>query len=83
LTRPPAEVLRDVRWHKVSVEGALRDYGVAVSGDVDDHEIDETATTSARAQLSADAKIDPPFFDRGPGYPRLADGGTSAEVDFR
>jgi N-methylhydantoinase B len=23
-----------------------------------------------------------PFFDRGPGYPRLASGATSADVDW-
>ena len=39
LTRPPTEVLRDVLWHKVSVEGALIDYGVVITG--------ATATTTA------------------------------------
>ena len=31
LTRPTAEVLRDVLWHKVSVDGALIDYGVVIA----------------------------------------------------
>ena len=30
LTRPPAEVLRDIKWRKVSVGGAARDYGVVI-----------------------------------------------------
>ena len=34
LERPYDEVLRDVRWGKVSVAGALADYGVVVSGAV-------------------------------------------------
>ena len=41
-TRPPTEVLRDVLWHKVSVDGALIDYGVVIT------EID-TSTKAPRA----------------------------------
>src|SRR3954452_15734657 len=83
LDRPAAEVLRDVQWHKVSVAGALHDYGVVIT-DVDGiHRVDDEGTSAARALLTGEQSADPPFFDRGPGYPRLAGGRTSAEVDFR
>ena len=84
LTRPPAEVLRDVRWDKVSVDGALTDYGVVITGD--DRTtvpIDEQGTAAARALMAADSPADPPFFDRGPGYARLSGGRAFAEVDQR
>jgi N-methylhydantoinase B len=87
LTRPPAEVLRDVRWHKVSVEGALIDYGVVIAQiETDDGSglaIDEEGTAAARALMAAEVSDDPPFFDRGPGYARLAGGRGFAEVDRR
>jgi len=83
LTRPPAEVLRDVQWHKVSLEGAVIDYGVVITAVDDDYRIDDEGTSAARALLTADQPAEPPFFDRGPGYPRLAGGRAFAEVDFR
>ncbi len=81
LERPVDEVVRDVRWGKVSVEGALRDYGVVVLGAEDDPTVDEPATTAERERRHAARADDAPFFDRGPGYARLAGGATSAEVD--
>ncbi|MDP9444402.1 MAG: hydantoinase B/oxoprolinase family protein, partial [Actinomycetota bacterium] len=72
LTRPYDEVARDVRWAKVSVDGAQRDYGVVVrvvAGDVD---VDEAASDALRADLRRQHGDDPPFFDRGPGYARLS-----------
>ncbi len=83
LTRPPTEVLRDVLWHKVSIDGALIDYGVVIA-ETDDESglvIDEEGTAAARALMAAETSDDPPFFDRGPGYSRLADGRAFAEVD--
>lgn len=83
LTRPPFEVLRDVRWHKVSVSGALADYGVVIIGGPDGQAVDRSATDAARALLAAGRPDDPALFDRGPGYTRLSGGRTSAEVDRR
>jgi N-methylhydantoinase B len=74
LMRPYDEVTRDVAWGKVSVGGARDDYGVIVG--------DEAATDALRAQLRAARTGDEPFFDRGPGFPILADGRTYAEVDL-
>jgi N-methylhydantoinase B len=81
LERPVAEVARDVLWGKVSVAGALADYGVVLSGEGASAVVDEPATEAARAELLSRRTGDEPFFDRGPGYARLAGGRTSAEVD--
>ena len=70
-----------MRWGKVSVSGALTDYGVVITGTPDDWAIDERGTAAARALMAADSSSDEPFFDRGPGYARLSGGRTSAEVD--
>ena len=82
LRRPLVEVLRDVRWRKVSAEGARRDYGVVLTGS-DDLGVDETATAELRGHLAARRPANAPFFDRGPGYARLSGGRAFAEVDFR
>jgi N-methylhydantoinase B len=59
LDRDPALVELDVLQGKVSLEAAERDYGV-VPGDPE-------ATRRLREQ-----RPERPFFDRGPGYERLA-----------
>jgi N-methylhydantoinase B len=82
LTRPPAEVLKDIKWHKVSVGGAARDYGVVIVDGPDGPAVDEPGTVELRTRLAAAASADPPFFDRGPGYPKLAGGRAFAEVDL-
>ncbi|QYJ02880.1 hydantoinase B/oxoprolinase family protein [Nocardioides panacisoli] len=91
LVRDPELVVRDVRWHKVSPEGALADYGVVLTGvpaevspgvPLDEVGYDVDATTTRRAELVA-ARGDEAFFDRGPGYATLAAGATSAEVDWQ
>ena len=78
--RPAAEVLRDVQWGKVSVPGALLDYGVVIVGDGDHLSVDGSATAAARA--AGEAEQDQPFFDRGPGYATLSGGASSAAVDW-
>lgn len=81
LTRPYDEVERDLRWGKVSFEGARRDYGVVASGTKDDPVVDVEASDALREQLRAE-RTEEPFFDRGPGYARLAHGKTAADVDW-
>ncbi|WP_395728723.1 hydantoinase B/oxoprolinase family protein [Nakamurella sp.] len=84
LTRPVDEVVRDVRWRKVSVEGARRDYGVVLtgSGDADSLAVDECATAAERVRRALDPAGDL-LFDRGPGYARLSGGEPAAVVDHR
>ena len=82
LDRPFAEVARDIRWRKVSVDAAARDYGVVVTGDVDDVVVDEPASQALRSRLRSQRSGDEPFFDRGPGYSRLAGGARAAPVDW-
>ena len=81
LERDPALVVRDVVWRKVSPDAALADYGVVLTGSLDGDDLgyDAGATATERAGRPRDA--DQPFFDRGPGYARLADGATYAAVD--
>jgi N-methylhydantoinase B len=86
LARPVESVLRDVRWGKVSAAGARRDYGVVLAAG-DDGDLagdvagDLAATEELRAAMRAERSGDEPFFDRGPGYARLAGGAAHAEVD--
>jgi N-methylhydantoinase B len=75
-------VRRDVRWGKVSREGAARDYGAIVTGADDDPQVDLEATEERRAELRAE-RGEPSFFDRGPGYARLdPEGRPFPEVDL-
>ncbi len=82
LDRPYADVLRDVRWRKVSTDGAARDYGVVVTGPVDVAVADEPASDALRARLRSALTGKEPFFDRGPGYATLAGGAAAAPVDW-
>jgi len=82
LSRPVDAVLRDVRWGKVSVAGALGDYGVVVTGVRDSYDIDRAATRVARADMAGQVSPDAPLFDRGPGYARLSGGRVGAELDW-
>jgi N-methylhydantoinase B len=76
LERPYDDVERDVRWGKVSVDGARADYGVVLG--------DPAASEALRASRRADRGAGvAPFFDRGPGYPLLSGGRAAAEVDWR
>jgi N-methylhydantoinase B len=80
LERPYDEVLRDLRWRKVSPAGARDDYGVVVTGTADEPAVDEAASDALRAARRAARGGAEPFFDRGPGYAMLA-GQPSADID--
>nr|WP_174257329.1 hydantoinase B/oxoprolinase family protein [Phytoactinopolyspora alkaliphila] len=82
LERPYTDVLRDVRWRKVSVEGAETDYGVVVRGSADEPVVDEAASDALRSAVRERRTGDEPFFDRGPGYARLSGGQPAADVDW-
>lgn len=83
LDRKTESVVRDVRWGKVSAQGAYEDYGVVVIGEGDDLRADQAATAALRARLRAQRPQVRPFFDRGPGYASLSGGRPYADVDFR
>jgi N-methylhydantoinase B len=87
LAREVSDVVRDVRWGKVSVRGARDDYGVALTYDAvgpaaGDVVVDEAATAALRNTMRAGRTGDEPFFDRGPGYARLSGGRHFADVDL-
>ena len=83
LDRPYDEVVRDVRWGKVSFAGARDDYGVVLSGSEDEPVLDAAASDGVRERMRAERPVEEPFFDRGPGYAVLSGGPTAAEVDWR
>jgi N-methylhydantoinase B len=72
-----------VRWGKVSVEGARTDYGVVLTGGREAPHVDVPATEQLRDRLRAERPAQRPFFDRGPGYARLAGGALAADVDWK
>ncbi|MBO0866959.1 MAG: hydantoinase B/oxoprolinase family protein [Micromonosporaceae bacterium] len=77
LDRPYDEVLRDLRWGKVSVAGARDDYGVVLREDT----VDSAASDELRARRRSERTGAEPFFDRGPGYRLLSGGRAMADVD--
>jgi N-methylhydantoinase B len=80
LEREPALVCLDVAQGKVSARAAEEAYGVVVvGGDDGEWRYDASATAARRDRLRA-ARGPVPFFDRGPGYRRLA-GRDHADVD--
>ena len=83
LDRAVEDVVRDVRWGKVSVAGARDDYCVVLTYAGADPVVDTAATESLRDELRSRRTGQEPFFDRGPGYVRLSGGATHAEVDLR
>jgi N-methylhydantoinase B len=82
LARDPSLVARDVRGGKVSRAAAAADYGVVITGPVDDPAADEEATRGLRERQRAARPAARPFFDRGPGYATLSGGQSAAEVDW-
>jgi N-methylhydantoinase B len=81
LDREPAQVVLDVVQGKVSARAAREDYGVVLAESADDQAgHDANATASLRRKLR-ETRGRAPFFDRGPGYRRLA-GRDQADVDL-
>jgi N-methylhydantoinase B len=80
LDRPYDEVLRDLRWSKISPAGARDDYGVVVTGPPGAPELDRPASDALRGARRAARTGGEPFFDRGPGYAVLA-GRPWADID--
>ena len=82
LERDPALVVRDVVWRKVSPSAALADYGVVLTGSLEDDTLGfDVAATAARRSSLAQERGAEAFFDRGPGFRRLG-GADAAEVDW-
>jgi N-methylhydantoinase B len=74
-------VVRDVAWGKVTRAGAAADYGVVITGPDDGPAADMAASVLLRATMREQRPERQPFFDRGPGFARLA-GAATAEVDW-
>jgi len=81
LERPNEDIIRDLKWGKVSVEGARRDYGLVFVSGSTDYEVDEEATEAMRAEIFM-LRGPVAFFDRGPGFAELAHGATSVFCDW-
>jgi N-methylhydantoinase B len=83
LQRDPELVVRDVVWRKVSPDAASSDYGVVLTGSLENDTLayDTAGTCALRAEL-VEARPVEAFFDRGPGYARLSGGSDSAEYDW-
>ena len=91
LDRDPAAVAKDVRDGKVSAAGARDDYGVVLTGGGPEPSTGPEPRSEPRPDLAATAELrarlqgergPAPFFDRGPGYPRLSGGRAHAPVDI-
>jgi N-methylhydantoinase B len=52
------------------------------SGTTDEPVVDVEASDALRGRLRQERPEREPFFDRGPGYARLAGGRTAADVDW-
>jgi N-methylhydantoinase B len=81
LEREPELVRLDGLRGLVSPDSAERDYGVIFTGPPDQPGVDEEATAAVRDRLRAE-RGPRPVFDRGPRYRELADGKTTADVDW-
>jgi len=81
LDRPVDSVVRPPAHGKVSVDGAARDYGVMIELVGDQPVADSKGTVYLRKTMRSERPSREPFFNRGPGYPRLS-GTASAEVDW-
>ena len=83
LERPYDEVERDLRWGKVSFEGARRDYGVVATGGKDAPVVDVAASDACAGRAAGGARGRAAVLRPRPGLRdavRRCDG--SAEVDF-
>ena len=81
LDRDVALVVRDVAWGKVTRAGATANYGVVITGPQDAPAADMEASVLLRTKMRAERPAKQPFFDRGPGFARLA-GAATADVDW-
>jgi N-methylhydantoinase B len=85
LDRDPALVVRDVLWRKVSPGAARADYGVVLTGSLDEVGdalgYDAAATSTMRREL-VESRGERAFFDRGPGFARLSGGLASTDLDW-
>ena len=81
LEREPSLVVLDVVQGKVSARAAREDYGVVLATDTDRETAHDAAATAALRSRLREARGRPPFFDRGPGYRRLA-GREGSDFDF-
>jgi N-methylhydantoinase B len=79
--REPARVVLDVVQGKVSARAAREEYGVVLTEDPGGEAVHDAAATASLRQSLREARGRPPFFDRGPGYRRLA-GRDHADVDL-
>ncbi len=66
-------VRQDVLWGKVTVDGAMRHYGVVLS-DEETAKIDAEGTAALRQLMRSRRGKKPPFFDRGPNFAALRKG---------
>jgi N-methylhydantoinase B len=83
LERDPELVVRDVVWRKVSPAAALADYGVVLTGSLDDDTLSYDAdATKAHREQQLEGRDEAAFFDRGPGYASLSGGKAVADVDW-
>jgi N-methylhydantoinase B len=81
LDREPSRVVLDVVQGKVSARAAREEYGVVLSASPDGETGHDLAATASLRQELREARGRLAFFDRGPGYRRLA-GRDHADVDF-
>jgi N-methylhydantoinase B len=81
LEREPSLVVLDVVQGKVSARAAREDYGVVLATGPDRETAHDAAATAALRSRLREARGRPPFFDRGPGYRRLA-GREGSDFDF-
>jgi N-methylhydantoinase B len=81
LDRDVERVVRDVAWGKVTRAGAAADYGVVIGGPGDAPAADMDASVLLREKMHEQRRAEQPFFDRGPGFARLA-GAATADVDW-
>jgi N-methylhydantoinase B len=81
LDREPSRVVLDVVQGKASARAARDEYGVVLAASPDGETGHDLAATASLRQELREARGRLAFFDRGPGYRRLA-GRDHADVDF-
>ena len=82
LRRDPALVVRDVVWRKVSAGGRAGRRTAWCSPAPSTTTASGTTPTRPPPSAPARPAASEAFFDRGPGYARLAGGAAYAEVDL-